>query len=137
MSRKLIVVFWFFCVLVVGIGGLLNDTLIIKATSSESFFVVNSTEVDTETHTYLVNITFLYNHTLDPIYGETVTVQVKDRWTVGQFNTYDDYLALKNTAGTGAVWHGEIGGLRVPLFSWVPEIISQELLPSTSLPVRE
>lgn len=103
------------------------NTLVIKMTERDATFVVNSTEVDPKSSTYLINITYVEGTSDNPTLGATEVVQVADRWLIGQFNSYDDYFELKNTAGSGKVWRGTIGGWRVPLFSWTPEITSQQL----------
>jgi hypothetical protein len=95
-------------------------------------FVVLSTEIkrigvgDAASDLYLVTIHYIHGNSIHPDEGDIQTVQVKDNMWLGNWRSADLYFALKNSAGSGEVWQGDIGGVRNGWLSWFPHIVSVE-----------
>lgn len=109
------------------------EHIIVASTAQNVTFIVESTEVKRvgESDKYLVRIQYVTGTSEAPELGDKATVEVKDRWTMGNFRSADKFFELKATEGKGQVWKGRIGGWRNGFFSWFPEIIEQELTRET------
>lgn len=121
------VVYGIFLLIFCAVVGLFvfGEHIIVTSTSKDVTFVVDATEVKrvNDKDLYLVRITHVSGTAANPVLGESETVQVQDRWTLGNIRSADVYFELKQTEGTGIVWRGTIGGWRNGFFSWFPEII--------------
>lgn len=124
------IVLLFFSVIFVASDGL--EALTVTSNKQNVTFVVLSTEVkrigvgNAASDLYLVNIQYIDGNSVNPTEGDIQTVQVKDNMWLGNWRSADLYFALKNSAGSGSIWNGEIGGIRNGWLSWFPHIVSAE-----------